>query len=238
MKYVAGGLQHQTNLAMGKRGPASLSSAGIQRLAEELQTEPSPKMILQGLKALKEGLADKWWGHDVALWFLRAGGLPTLIRHLRASPMSAPTSQPHVAPSAISEAAASAFIALRRHAAIAAECLGGTDVVRTLVDAARDAPFRVSRAAAFHALLELAIDEPAHGSALGEAGLVVLLVTHYIEFGDLPSIPTDFPRLVAQVAHVLLESGVAAAHDLKREILAPDVARTITALVLLLVRHP
>jgi hypothetical protein len=170
------------------------------------------------------------------LWFLRAGGLTTLFRHVRASPMSDPTSQPPVKPLAIAKAATDAFLALPKDA-ISAECQEATYAIAPLVDAARDAPLPLSRAAAFSVLLELAglpDGQPMHRLAMGEAGLVGVLVTHYIEFGLDTS--RDFAMLVAQLVHKLLESGVAAAQDLKREILAPEIVRTITALVFLLVR--
>jgi hypothetical protein len=237
---LAGKLQRQTSFAMGKRAPTSLTSApAVQRLTEELQTQASPKIILQGLKALSKGLSDEQTGCNVALWFLRAGGLPTLIRHLRACPSPGTTTESGVTPSALSGAAASALVELLpARDALTAELEAATDVTMPLIDALRDAPTVQSRTLAFNVLVVVAMCQPGQCRAIGEAGVVGLLATLYLESGDLLSDSGEFATLASNMVHMLLESGVAAATDLRQAILAPETDRVFTALNLLLVRQP
>jgi hypothetical protein len=237
---VAGDPQNQTDFAMGKKGSTSLTSAAaVQKLAEELKTQTSPEIILQGLKLLARGLYDERTGYNIALWFLRAGGLPTLIRHLRASPMAAPTAGSDITPSALSKEAATALgELLRTERAIMAEFKAATHVIMPLIDALRDAPLNHSRGMAFNLLGVLAIGKPGHRLAMGEAGVVGLLVTLYIESAELLEEMCSFASMAARMTHMLLEAGMAAALDLAQAILARETVRTFTAIVLLIVRHP
>jgi hypothetical protein len=225
-------------LTMGKGGSATLTSAAaVQRLVQELQTQTSAKIILKGLNALSKGLSDGRRGQNVALWLLRTGGLAPLIRHLRGSPMSAPTADSDITPSAVSKGASTALLALLGpDPAVMEELQAATDVIEPLIDALRDAPLVLSRKTAFSVLGLIAIGQPAQRRAMGEAGVVGLLVTLYSDSGDVLD-SRAFATMAAEMVFTLLESGVAAAHDLTQAILAREPARTFAAIVLLSVRH-
>jgi hypothetical protein len=65
-----------------------MDEEGINRLTEDLRTESLPEVILDRLKVLKLALKDESEGDKTVRWFLRAGGLPTIIRLLRGTATS------------------------------------------------------------------------------------------------------------------------------------------------------
>ncbi len=96
---------------MGTRAPrgATNEEATFQKLAEDLRLETSPQTIFNCLKALKKGLSDPHTAGHRARIFLRAGGLPPLIRHLMGTPTSSQTQDSRIDPSDISDEAARAL---------------------------------------------------------------------------------------------------------------------------------
>jgi hypothetical protein len=73
---------------MAEGAPASPASteAAVLKLADSLRTETLPDIILEQLTTLDTFLEDDVMGPKLALVFLHAGGLPTLIQHLQGSP--------------------------------------------------------------------------------------------------------------------------------------------------------
>jgi hypothetical protein len=222
---------------MGTRSSFSLSpdEAGVQRLAEDLRTETSAIAILSRLEALIKGLTDKQMADKVARAFMRAGGLPILICHLRGSATSPSAHGPHINPLPPKEAGLALLALLRSQNAIKPELQAATDVIMPLIDVVRGG-ILPSRFCALNALLVLAIAHPGHLKAIAEAGGMRLLLDLYVDLGDQPSsvlaavVPSS--ELAARLGQRLLESGPVAPRELEQAIRSPHTVQTFSALVL------
>ncbi len=213
----------------------SPDKAGVKRLAKDLRTKTSARAILKRLEALTKALEDQQMADKVALAFMRAGGLPTLIRHLKGSAPSAPTSDPRLALLRPSEAGLTLLALLRCQNAMMAELQAVTGVITPLIEVLSD---RVSlnRCVALSTLLVLAMAQPGHLKAMAEEGLMRLLLEFYIELGDLPPTLKEIMQsivLTAKLAQRLLESGPVAARELEQTIRSAQTVQTFGALVLL-----
>jgi hypothetical protein len=70
-------------MGKGARARSAFDECAVQELADDLLIESkSPKIILKRLRALATGLEPEATRAYLALAFLRAGGLPTLVYHL------------------------------------------------------------------------------------------------------------------------------------------------------------
>jgi hypothetical protein len=229
---------------MQRRDPTGLKAqeAFVQKLAEDLCTKRSPNAILRCLKTLSAGLNEQARADHVVAVFMRAGGLPTLIRHLGASASSYPTADPDIVAWVPVEAAQALAALLRCQDVIKAELRAATGVIAPLIGVLRgghDGSRRLSCSVACNALLVLADFQPAHCKGMAEAGVMGLLLALYSGIGDSasPGFAKESAMLAARLARLLMEAGTVGAHDLERAIRAPDPVQCFGALLLLQVRQ-
>jgi hypothetical protein len=242
-----------------KRGHTKTSSAcdeaTVHKLADDLRTDSSAKTILERLKVLSVAVEDPRRAAELALVFLRAGGLPTLIHLLdppatspltsdadvtpsalpdgtpSAIPDCTPCATPDVGPSAIPDEAARALNALLDSDDIKAQLRLATGVVAPLAAAFRNASL-LTRYTAVRALKFLAEAQPAQCKPMLEAGMMGLLLAFYIDVGNSLE-HTDLLLPVVDLTILLVNSDSEAARQLKRAILGEHLALTFAALVLL-----
>jgi hypothetical protein len=243
--------EHRKRAAMETTAPKPRAREKdvFRTLAEDLRTEASPDTILEHLEVLITGLDDPLSGDDKvhtleeagkvaasrARIFLKAGGLPAVIRHLRGATTSdAPSG-------AISSRAATAlWELLKRNDAVMAELHVAENVMLPLLDALRDAPAPVARSVAAQALLDIAGVHPGQGKVMAEAGVIGMVVAYHILIGALPEQGSDLPEAAsnpaAALACVLMGSSMVAVRDLRRAILGPEADQAFAALFVLQVR--
>lgn len=201
----------------------------VEGLAEVLRTFTMEKPLGDLLRTLVAILQVSDEGARV---FLRAGGLPTLIRHLRGAATS--DSDQAVASPDVADWAAEALSALRNTRSKVRLGLSMSDIP-PLVDALRDAPTLGSRCEAVDLLLVLAKAQPSECTAIVEAGVFGLVLTLHAMLSDYTGQARDVNddlRQVVKLARQLLCSGAGAANELRLAMLAPHPADCFTALVL------
>lgn len=214
-----------------------------EELAKELLMETSPETILQNLQAIKVSFCrplDLATAGRGPLKFLRAGGLPAVVRHLRGTATSGAANDPDASPSAISNAAAEVMSELlsdracKMGACTLAEVKAATGVVPPLIDALRDAASNKARAMAAHTLGILAKAQPPDSRAMAEAGVIGLVLDFYAKIGDL-SERENLGNLApaTDLACWLVCSQAVAARDLREAICGADTFQTYAALALL-----
>jgi hypothetical protein len=219
------------------------------RLAEKLRTATSAERLLEhlsvALSAFSNAVALLKAGDETTLAFLRAGGLPTLIRHLGApaTPLRSPRAD--VTPAdislAISEVAAAALRALFHCSdTVTAELGAAPGVIPALADALRDAPSVMSRSVSAAALGVLADAEPLRCNIMAEAGVMGLLLSLHRDLWESVAdadVATELGPPVVGLANMLLGTQPAAAHQLGEAISAVDSVESFTALIVLQVCH-
>jgi hypothetical protein len=211
--------------------------ATAQRLAEELQKESSPSSTLRSLEELFLGLAIEPTGKQMALTFLRAGGLSTLIHHLGGGAAAAPLADSNMMPSDISEEAAKALNELlHTYDTTMAELRATTSFITPLVSALRAAPSMLARCVAADALAQIAAAQPAQGKAMAETGVMGLVLALYAAIWELPDAP-EMAKPAAALSCALLCSEKHAARELEQAIRSPDAVQAFTALILFQVWH-
>jgi hypothetical protein len=222
--------------------------AVVQKLAEDLRTETSPAAIVGCIKALCKRLDDEARADYVALVFIRAGGLPALIRHLGGFATSAPTADPE-ATARVRQEAAEALRALMggtQDMEIMAELRAARGVIAPLLDVLRGPQDSnmpevfISCSVACDTLLALAVADRVHREAMVDGGVIGLLLALCADVWNARG--TEFceqkGEMAALLTRILIESGTAAARDLERAIRAPDPVQCFGALLLLQVRQP
>jgi hypothetical protein len=216
-----------------------------QRLAEKLRTATSAEALFDHLGVALSVFSNEVAGDETTLAFLRAGGLPTLIRHLGAP--AAPLRSPHadVTPAdisvAISEVAGAALRALfHRSDAVTAELGAATGVIPALADALRDAPSVISRSVAAEALCVLAKAQPVRCKQMAEAGVMGLLLSLHRDIWESDADASEATELwppIVGLANMLLGTQPLATHQLGDAIRAVDSKESFTALIVLQVCH-
>ncbi len=201
------------------------------KLANQLRTETSAETIVENLWQLNKALQDEIKDEGLLL-FVRAGGLPDVIRLLRGPAPSDSGATADGMPLAVSQQAEKVLAALLCSDSGMAEVGSAKDIIPALVDALGDAPDYSARAMAAHALMVIAQAQPTGRKAIAEAGVMSLLV-------DLLTFWEDLGRHAEKVeparalAQTLLYQERAAMRDLQLVICGPEAERAFTALLLL-----
>jgi hypothetical protein len=207
-------------------------------LAEELRTETTALAILHHLAGLVAELDDAQTGPQWAHLFLRAGGLPAVIRHLRGTPAGGAT--PNLTPLSchISHKAGEALLSLLHHRDAAhAELRNITNILPPLLDAMRHAPALYARSAATRVLLALAEAQPKECWAMAAGGVVALVLSLYEVAWELPrDLASDVATPGADLVCTLVRSGTDAVKELREAILSETAVHSFVALLLLQVR--
>jgi hypothetical protein len=218
---------------MGKKAHTSFATTGVsgRKLAQDLRKNSSLDIILNRLDMLSEALDDEETGEDVAVTFLDAGGLPTLIQFLKGPTSLTPTTAAVITPSDIALAAATALTALLR--------TDSTDIMKMLevttidilplIDALRDAPLPI-RYAASKSLQVLGMAQWPLGKVMKKAGVMELVLDFCFDAGGLPN-ARELTWPASGVALFLAESVPLAARQYRQIIRGPQTNRTYTALV-------
>ncbi len=177
-------------VTMQRTGHARLRSeeAAVQKLAEDVRTETSLDAIVGSLKALCRRLDDEARADHVALVFMRAGGLPALIRHLGGFATSA---DPETTAWVRNEAAEAlrAVMGTPGEMEIMAELRTATGVIAPLVDVLRGPPdidsphVIVSCSVACDTLLGFAVADRVHREAMADGGVIRLCLGSAPMFG-------------------------------------------------------
>ncbi len=232
---------------MDVESPA-LEKLAFQMLGGHLRTETSPAGILHYLEVLVAGICHPLRGKKRARAFLRVGGLPALIPHIRGTAASRATSDTRPGDQATSGAivgtAAEALAALcRLDDATRANISNTTSIILPLVDALRAAPTVGPRCMAAYLLQLLAAAQPKERQGMTEAGVVGLVLVLYNDVWSLSPDACDFVQAViltnpaAVLVQELLCEGTQAANDLRRAICSPHIDQAFIALLLVQVRH-
>lgn len=212
-----------------------LTQCPFQKLASDLLTETSAQAISLCLNAIIMGLGkdqELGTGGQGPVKFLRVGGLPAVIRHLRGTATSGATRDAWA--SEISDAAGSVLgFLLCQNPLAMAEIMATTGIVPQLIDALCDAPVPNSRAMAAATLRILALAQPAQCRAMADAGVIKLIVALYTEVGE----HTAMLEPTTDLGAVLMCSEPVAARDVKQAICGKKNAQNYAALVLLQVSH-
>jgi hypothetical protein len=221
---------------MAESSPTS-PEAAVQKLADDLRTETLPDTILKHLKALGLHMEDEVMGPDLALVFLHAGGLPTLIQHLGGSLTPTGTTDADATASAIPIAAAVAFcrVSQQDYGTALAELQSIPGVITTLTALFRDATLE-ARYAAVAALQRLATASPTECEGMVEGGVVELVLKYSLDVGPMPD-NTALLAPATQVACMLLREVSDAARRLEQAIRSPEPVQAFAALVLFQVCH-
>jgi hypothetical protein len=233
-RHDEGSETHGQGMGAGTPTNSAYVEASVQKLADDLQTETSPEIILEHLEALSTALEDQAMGAKLALVFLRAGGLPTVIHHLDPPAMSALISEEEVTPSSIRVAASKALRGLLRTDTvndIRQKLHVAEGLLPPLGAAFRDASLPI-RDTVVRTLALLAIAQPAQCKGMVDADVMGLFLAFYCDVGDSRE-PMEFTIPVAKLTIILVKSDLRAAHQLKQAILGPKIAQTFAALVLL-----
>jgi hypothetical protein len=213
--------------------------AAIQKLADDLRTETLPATILADLKALDSALNNEVVGDKLALVFLHACGLPTLIQHLGGSVTSAGTTDADAMASAIPGAAAVAlsriFNMVQDRGALLVELQSIPGVIATLTAVFRDARLP-ARFFALTTLSMLATAQPTECKGMVEGGVVELVLKYFFDVGAMPG-DTLLPTAAVELACVLLTTLPAAAWHFAQAIRAPGPVQAFAAVVLVQVCH-
>jgi hypothetical protein len=207
-----------------------VSKAAVHKMVRDLQKQTSPMVICASLEMLTNSLNDKAMGEKVAIMFVRAGGLPSLIRHLGGAPTSTRTVYMRTRTSNEATRAFGTLIGLCNDALLA-EMQLATGVIMPLVDALRDAPL-LSRTAAATGLMLIAHAQPTQRKAMAEAGVLGLLLTLSVDHGD-DHLAENSASALSTFACMLLESGSFAAREVENALRGPETIRCFAALVLL-----
>jgi hypothetical protein len=223
---------------MGSKAPATSSSeeAVVLKLAEDLRTEASSKSVLKSIKLLFKCLNCPYRGDAVAARFLRADGLPALIRHIQGTATQSPTGCQDAIQSAVSEKATAALRALLRTSEAVRDQLGDMPgIMKPLIDTLCDASLE-GRCAAAEALVALLVAERAHSAAMADAGVIGLTLSLYIDLLESPEGPI-LSKGPAMLVRGLVSSAKDAACDFEQAIRGPDSVQAFAALTILQVRH-
>jgi hypothetical protein len=205
-------------------------------LTKLVRTETSPEMIVDRLQILKRALQDEEVTDMCALIFVRNGGLPTLIRHLKGVATSDGASNADVTPAMISAYAGETLHMILNSNNRKAELVSPPGIIPPLIDALRDAPHVLARTAAAQALLLLVLTQPAGHRAMVDAGVMGAVAAYFIRGKNSP-MAVDKAGPTWDLAQLLLCSQPAAVRDLRLLICGPDTEQAFTALLILHVRH-
>jgi hypothetical protein len=205
----------------------------LKSLAKDLRTETSPSTILKHLKALNIALSDPQTSDPDALVFLRAGGLPALIRHLTGNAASGGT---HTSDTTLSARIAYAGETLKHvllSNAVMAELASDTGVVPSLIGVLRSTPSPVAQSAAAQGLMLIAHGQAAHRGVMAEAGVVGMVLDLYVTFVAAQSLPWALMEPPLDLARLLVCSQMGGVEDLARGIQSLERTRCFGALVVL-----
>ncbi len=220
---------------MGTKAPAipGEDEEPIVKLAKDLSTETSRRSVLKALDLLSERLDDPESRDSVALTFVGAGGLPTLIHHFCGTSPSSPTADPDATQGSVSERAATVLNELLdrkcdMHAVLQAE----TGLTSPLINMLRAGTLQ-SRCTAADMLRHLSMATAA--STMTEAGVIRLGLSLYIEVQD-SSQASLLSAPVAALALLLATSDDGACSELIDLIKAPDIVQAFAATLMVKVR--
>jgi hypothetical protein len=208
----------------------------FQTLAEELRTETSAEVILDRLKALSLALDDQAMADTGALVFVRAGGLPTIVRLLMGVATADGKLDAKLSTATISGYAGGLLERILNNTANNGERNFPRELVPHLINALRDAPDFVARVAAAQVLLVLAITQRAQRKAMVDAGVMGAMLA-FFSVREYATWSLDKVSPARELACVLVCSETAAMRDLQRVICGPETNLAFTGLVLLHVRH-
>jgi hypothetical protein len=225
---------------MGTSLPASITAdtAVIKQLAEDLRTETSAETILERLDALFTALdvRESVGNRDIGVVFLRAGGLPTLIRLLKGTPTPHAATGENSMHADVSKKAALALSALLATNGAYGGIMFPGWVVPLLTDALRDAPDDFGRLVAAQALWALASTQLNARRIIADGGAMGLVLALLVDVGDLVWDKEHWGP-AWDLADVLLCWEPAAVHDLQRAICGPSVDLAWMSLNVLRVRY-
>jgi hypothetical protein len=203
----------------------------IVQLAKDLSTETSKESLLKALDLLSERLDDPESRDSVALTFVGAGGLPTLIHHFCGTSPSSPTTPADNM--AVSDKARIVLKLLLESECDMMEVLDAAPgVTSPLINMLRSGTLQ-SRCTAVDTLRHLSMATAA--STMTKAGVIRLGLSLYIEVQDssqasLLSVP------VAALALSLATSDDHACSELIDLIKAPDIVQAFGAMLMVKVR--
>jgi hypothetical protein len=210
-----------------------------QRLADDLQRDTSAIAILTCLRALVASFEDPVEADKRALLFVRAGGLPPVIHHLRGTVTADGTPDQGITSNAISSTAAEAVLGLLTLSDVTvAEHSVARGVIPSLLDALRDAPSMLGRSKAAYVLFAIANAHPKECRTIADAGVVGLVLAFYNDIYSLPSgiwesnFATELAGPPGALVRVLVQLETGAANDLRRAICARAAAPAFNALLL------
>jgi hypothetical protein len=236
--------QRPSTMSGAPVGMPDLRTTVWETLAEDLRTESSALAILQHLKGLVSGVDDPRGGASRAEMFLRTGGLPAVLPHLRGTLAEDGTRDKSELSCEISQMAGESLLSLLGHADGAnAELWTISNIVAPLLDAMRDAPAIYARTAAGRLLFVLAELQPAECGAMVAGGLLGLVLSLYDDIWNLPGggwdleFAQDLGIPVADLVCTLVREGTDAAKELRLAILSGKARDGFVALVLLQVCH-
>jgi hypothetical protein len=173
-------------------------------------------------------------GPKLALVFLHAGGLSTLIHHLKVggSVASDGASDADTMSSAIPDAAAMVLgmVLQQDHDTVLAELQSVPGVSTTLTGVFRDARLE-TRCTAAAALQMLATAQPIECEGMVDGGVVELVLKYSFDLGAMPGNRKRMGHAV-DLACVLLRTVPVVAHHFERAIRAPDPVQAFAALAL------
>jgi hypothetical protein len=216
---------------MAELSPTSplLKEAAVQKLADDLRAETLPDTILKHLKTLGLHLEDEVMGPKLALVFLHAGGLPTLIQHLEGSLTPAGTTDADATASAIHDAAVFPLcrVLQQDNATVSAELQSVPGVITTLTAVFCDASLK-ARYIAAAALAILAVSQPTECECMVKGGVVELVLKFYFDVAAWPELMGN----AVDLAWVLLRTVPVAARHFEQAICAPEPVQAFAALVL------
>jgi hypothetical protein len=156
--------------------------AQVMRLAEHLRREASSETVLESLELLCSILNEPKKKDSLAVMFLRAGGLPTLIHHLGGTTPSTCNSSPDSIQFAVTEKASEAVTLLIRSGRdiVMPTMEVVTGIMAPLMDILRAGSLQ-NRCLAAEVLLLLAMGQVEEGSDMANAGVMGLLLSLYVE---------------------------------------------------------
>jgi hypothetical protein len=219
------------------RGTASQArrEKTLESLAKDLRTETSLTTITKRLKVLKIALSDPQTSDNDAVVFVRAGGLPAVIRHLGGLAPSGATCGSDVTFSARAALAGDTMTKLLLSKAVMADFSSQTDVVPLLIGVLRNTSSFMARSQAAQGLMLIADSQPAWCRGMAEEGIVGLVLDVYVTFRAQPlsTAASAFVEPSLELAHILVCSERAALEDLGRGIQTLKKTKCFGALLIL-----
>jgi hypothetical protein len=219
---------------MGKGVPGrnARNKEVFQSLAEDLRTETLAEVILDRLKALDVALDDKVMASSGPLAFIRAGGLPTLIRLLKGASTSDGTQDAESTLDAVSGHAGVLLKRILQDIVKKGELKFPGELLPPLIEALGDAPSLVARLAAAQVLMLLAHTKPAQRRAMAEAGVMGAVLAFFASVGD-PACGEEKAGPTWTLARIVVSQESAAVRDLRLVICGPQTESAFLAIVIL-----